>query len=199
MMRVVIFSMAAIGLMACGPGAKIAPGEQGAAESLFAASKPTKSAADKNGSPADIGTITYNCPEGGTAEITAAGASINIGNNTQVGLKLNLKYNGCGLAKSDVGVAVYNGSLTLVQSVKVVSTSVSVEQSFSGRVLVQGAFDDFLEADVKQVIEAAALASGASVSMTLIGTIKNSSGSYTFDKAITVTSGSISVEVKSSK
>lgn len=196
MMRVVLFAMAAVGLTACGPGAKIGGGEQGAAEALFAASRPTKSAADKNASPADLGTITYNCPEGGSAELSAAGASIVVGQTTSVGLKLNLKYNACGLAKSDVGTAVYNGSLSLIQSVKVASAEVAIEQSFSGRVLVQGAFDDFLETDVKQLISAAALSSGASVEMKLVGKVSTSSGNYTFDREVSVTAGKITVEVK---
>lgn len=199
MNRVSLFTLAAVGLMACGPGAKIATGKQGAAEALFAASRPTKSAADKSQTPADIGTITWNCPKGGTAELSAAGAGINIGGgNTSVGLKLNLKYNGCGLADSDAGIAVYNGSLTLTQSVQVVSSSVSIEQSFAGKVLVQGAFDDYLDANVKQIISAAALESGATVDMKLQGSIATSSGSYTFDESISVTSGRLSVQVKSS-
>jgi hypothetical protein len=199
MKRVVLYSMAVVGLMACGPGAKVGGGKQGAAEALFAASRPTKSAADKSATPADIGTITYNCPQGGSAELSAAGASISIGGTTSVGLKLNLKYNNCGLATSDVGTAVYNGTMVLTQSVKVASSAVSIEQQFVGKVNVQGAFDDYLDANVKQIIEAAALESSASVAMTLQGTISTSSGTYTFDEAVNVTAGKLTVEVKSTK
>jgi hypothetical protein len=199
MKRVVFYSMAVVGLMACGPGAKVGGGKQGAAEALFAASRPTKSAADKSATPVDIGTISYNCPQGGSAELSAAGANITIGGTTSIGLKLNLKYNNCGLATSDVGTAVYNGTMVLTQSVKVASSAVSIEQQFVGKVNVQGAFDDYLDANVKQIIEAAALESSASVAMTLQGTISTSSGTYTFDEAVNVTAGKLTVEVKSTK
>ena len=184
-------------MVACGPGAKI-DGKQGAAEALFAASKPSKAKADTSATPVDLtGGINFNCPEGGTADISGAGISVGTGG---VATSVTLTYKGCGLAKGDVGVAIFNGDMTLSQSIVTGGGNVSVDQSFKGKVLVQGAYDDFLEADVKQSVAVGDLgATGSGVSMTLKGTIKTSQDTYTFDEMVTVVSGTISAKINASK
>ncbi|MFO0600248.1 MAG: hypothetical protein U0228_33370 [Myxococcaceae bacterium] len=197
MKRVLMLATASFALVACGPGAKI-DGKQGAADALFAASRPTKQKADTSASPADLtGGISWNCPEGGSADISGAGISIGGGG---VSTSLTLKYNGCGLAKTDkIGVAVFNGSMTFSQSVTTGST-VGVSQAFKGKVLVQGAYDDFLDADVSQNIAVGDLgASGTGVSMTLKGTISTKDGTFTFDEMLSVISGSISGRIDTSR
>jgi hypothetical protein len=195
--RVLALVVSSFVMMACGPGAKI-DGKQGAAEALFAASKPSKAKADTSATPVDLtGGINFKCPEGGSADISGAGISIGTGG---VATSVTLTYNGCGLAKGDVGVAVFNGDMTLSQSVATSGGNVAVDQSFKGKVLVQGAFDDFLEADVKQSIAVGDLgATGTGVAMTLKGTIKTSQDTYTFDESITVVSGNISAKINASK
>ena len=195
--RVLTLVVSSFVMVACGPGAKI-DGKQGAAEALFAASKPTKAKADTSATPVDLtGGISFGCPEGGSADISGAGISIGTGG---VATSVTLTYKGCGLAKSDVGVAVFNGDMTLSQSVATSAGNVAVDQSFKGKVLVQGAFDDFLDADVKQSIAVGDLgATGTGVSMTLKGTIKTSQDTYTFDEMVTVTSGNISAKINASK
>ena len=195
--RVLALVVSSFVMMACGPGAKI-DGKQGAAEALFAASKPSKAKADPSATPVDLtGGINFKCPEGGTADISGAGISIGTGG---VATSVTLSYKGCGLARGEVGVAIFNGDMTLSQSVATSGGNVAVDQSFKGKVLVQGAFDDFLEADVKQSIAVGDLgASGTGVSMTLKGTIKTSQDTYTFDEAVTVVSGNISAKINASK
>ena len=195
--RLVMLTVGSLALVACGPGAKI-DGKQGAAEALFAASGPTKAKADPNASPVDLtGGVSWKCPEGGTAEINGAGISIGGGN---VSTSLNLKYNACGIAKSDVGVAIFNGSMTFSQSVTTGGSTVGVEQAFKGKVDVQGAYNDFLDADVKQVVAVGDLGTtGKGVSMTLQGTIATSEGTFTFDEMVTVIGGKISAKVEANR
>jgi hypothetical protein len=195
--RILMLVVGSLAMVACGPGAKI-DGKQGAAEALFAASQPSKAKADTAATPVDLtGGINWNCPQGGTAAISGAGISIGTGG---VATSVTLSYKSCGLAKGDVGVAIFNGDMTLAQSVVTGGGNVSVDQSFKGKVLVQGAYDDFLDADVKQSIAVGDLgASGTGVSMTLKGTISTSEGTFTFDEAVSVIGGQISAKVQASR
>lgn len=197
MKRIAMAVVGSLTLVACGPGAKI-DGKNGAAEAMLAASQPTKAKADSSSTPVDLtGGITWSCPEGGTAEISGAGISIGGGN---VAASVTLTYKNCGLAKSDVGVAVYNGDLTLSQNVTTGGATIGVDQSFKGKVLVQGAFNDFLDANVQQIIAVGDLGTtGTGVQMTLKGTITTSEGTHTFDEAVTVTSGKITAKIEASK
>lgn len=194
--RVLMLVVGSLVMMACGPGAKI-DGKQGAAEALFAASQPSKAKADNSATPVDLtGGINFNCPQGGSAEISGAGFSVGGGG---VSTSVTLSYKSCGLAKGDVGVAVFNGDMTLSQNVVTSGGTVGVDQSFKGKVLVQGAYDDFLDADVKQQIAVGDLgATGTGVSMTLKGTITTSESTFTFDEAVTVTGGQITAKIQAS-
>jgi hypothetical protein len=184
--RISMLVVSSLALMACGPGLKI-DGKQGAAEAMFAASQPTK--ANTSASPVDI---NANCPEGGTASITGAGISIGTGG---VGTSFNMKYNGCGVAKNEQGVAIYNGELKFSQSI-MTGTTVNVSQAFKGRITVNGAYDDFLDVDVTQQVAVGDLgASGTGVSVILKGSIATSEGSFTFDESVQVTAGKITAKV----
>jgi hypothetical protein len=195
-------ALAVCALFSCGPGAKISSTKQGAAEALLAASLPTSAKASQMTNPADTLNISFSCPEGGTAELSGFQlADIKIGTGgVNVAQQFTTTYKACGLAKSDVGVAIYNGALTVVQSLVTTSGSVAVNQKFTGKVLVQGAFDDFIDADVTQSVNVTALGnkSGA-VAMTLKGTVGTSSGSFTFDEAVNVTAGKLSVQISDKK
>ena len=195
MKRVLMVVVGSFVMMACGPGAKI-DGKQGAAEAMFAASQPSK--ANTAASPIDI---SAKCPHGGTAEISGAGISIGIGGGgAGVGTSFNMKYNGCGVAKNDLGIAIYNGELKFTQSVTAGGASANVSQGFKGKVLVQGAYDDFLDVDVSQEVAVGDLgASGTGVSVVLKGTIKTSEGTFTFDESISVVAGQISAKITASK
>ncbi len=193
--RVLMVVVGSLVMMACGPGAKI-DGKQGAAEAMFAGSQPSK--ANTAASPVDV---SAKCPHGGTAQISGAGISIGIGGgSTGVGTTFNMKYNGCGVAKNDLGIAIYNGELKFTQSVSTSGTSANVSQAFKGKVLVQGAYDDFLDVDVSQQVAVGDLgASGSGVSVVLKGTITTSEGTFTYDESISVVAGQISAKITASK
>ena len=194
----VTLAVTATSLTACGPGAKIGGGKQGAAEALYAATGPTKASADRAATPLDLtAALTVKCPDGGEASLTGFSIDIGIGTSTSVSQSFTLNYKNCGLATSSAGTAVYNGSLTVSQVVKAGSGTASVEQGLKGKVAVQGAFDDFVQADVSQSVVASAIGSGGgSVAMHLKGTIATSSGSYTFDEDLTITAHQITAELK---
>jgi hypothetical protein len=57
---------------------------------------------------------------------------------------------------------------------------------------VRGAFDDFIDADVSQSINASALASSADISMNLKGTITTGEGTFSFDEMVSLLGGHLS-------
>jgi hypothetical protein len=195
MLRFALIAVTTTSLFACGPGAKIGNGKQGAAEALMAATMPTKAGSDKAATPGLIPDFSWNCPKGGTARFSGFSVSLGTLGATNVSQKFTLKYDNCGLATSSAGTAVYNGDMSVDQSV-VTSTStagasVDVDQKLVGKVLVQGAFDDFVDANVQQKVAVTALNGTGSVTATLIGTVATSSGSYDFNEAVNVTAGSV--------
>lgn len=195
--RILMLVVGSLAMVACGPGAKI-DGKQGAAEALFAASGPSKAKADPSSTPIDLtGGVDWKCPQGGNASIGGAGISVGTGG---VSTSVTLTYKDCGMTKSDIGVAIFNGDMTLSQSVVTAGGNVSVDQGFKGRVKVQGAYDDFLEADVKQQIAVGDLGvTGKGVTMKLVGTITTSEATWTFDEMVTVTAGQITAKINASK
>lgn len=192
MMKMTTLVMTVGLFMGCGGVAKVGGGKQGAASALAAASKPTKSGADRAATPVDLPALDYNCPEGGSATMSDFTSQIvATGEGGSVAQVFTVTYKACGLARSEAGVAIYDGSFKVEQRVEGNATGGSVVQRFSGRVSIKGAFDDFLEADVTQTLAASALgAEGAS--MKLVGTLTNASGSYTYDESLSV-SGTLPV------
>lgn len=183
----------AVAVSACGgPGAKIASGKQGAAEAVYALSSPTQQPA-----PGDItvngnGTFGLKCKDGGSAALSgfASGQAGPTGGSFTGGF--TIEYQSCGLATKQ-GTVVVNGKLTMSQAVSAGQSGAAFEQTFKGKVTLSGAIDDFLDVDVRQVLNATATGGGA-VAMNLKGTVSNSSGTYTFDEAVDVTPGQISVQ-----
>jgi hypothetical protein len=191
-MKQLLVAVGTLGLMACGGTAKIGGGKEGAAQAFFAASSATSAGANRSATPLDItGAITWKCPDGGEATLSGFGASVNTGGGgATVAQNFTVTYKNCGAAKSDVGVAVYNGSMTVTQSVVTGADGVSVDQQFKGRVEVQGAFNDSIDADVRQQVSVTGLSSsGGTVGMKLVGTIKTSTDSHTFNETVNVTAG----------
>jgi hypothetical protein len=191
-MKQLLVAVGTLGLMACGGTARIGGGKEGAAQAFFAASSATSAGANRSATPLDItGSLTWKCPDGGEATLSGFGASVNTGGGgATVAQNFTVTYKNCGAAKSDVGVAVYNGSMTVTQSVVTGADGVSVDQQFKGRVEVQGAFNDYIDADVRQQVSVTGLSSsGGTVGMKLVGTIKTSTDSHTFNETVNVTAG----------
>lgn len=199
-MKQVLMVAAVMALAACGgPGVKLGGGKTGAAQALQAASAPTKSGVNKAAGGIDVsGAVSYDCPYGGTAKLENFNLSVN-GNAAGgvVSQSFNLTYVNCGLAKSEAGNAVYNGTFSVAQRIEGTASGGTVEQTFKGRVTLSGAFDDFLEADVKQRVAASSLGSGTA-SIKLEGSLKTSGGAYTYAEDLNV-SGDLPVDLSVSK
>ena len=199
---VVVAAVAFGGLMACGPGAKISAGKQGAAEALYSASTASANGQNPYGQPIDFSlTSTYKCREGGEATLsgfqTVTGFT---GSNVTVAQQFDIAYKNCGAVKTSAGVATLNGTWTTTQGVLTTGTSVDVQQKIKGKILYQGAMDDYVDADIVQTVSASALtATSGGVSMVLKGSITDSSGTYTYDEAVDVTSGNLSVTVNNTQ
>lgn len=193
MKKMMTLAVVVAGLLSgCGGAAKVGGGKDGAASALSAASKPTKSGADRAATPVDLSALSYTCPEGGSATMTDFTSEIvATATGGSVAQVFTVTYKACGLAKSEAGVALYDGSYKVEQRIEGTAAGGTVAQRFSGRVTITGAFNDFLEADVTQTLAASALgADGAS--MKLVGTLKNASGAYTYDESLSV-SGTLPV------
>jgi hypothetical protein len=197
-------AVSALALVACGPGAKIGGGKQGAAEAMYAASGPT-SGGVSGASPIDLpglglgGDIGVTCRYGGKATLQGYSISNFIDPATQavtIGQSFTVAYDRCVVAKLDIGNAELNGSWTVSQNVATTTTNVNVEQAFKGKIFYNGAFNDFLDVDVKQTVAVTALnAASGGVSINLVGKVADTSGSYDFNEAVNVTAGSISVDL----
>lgn len=205
-MRIFVISAVVTVASACGPGAKIGGGKQGAAEALYASSTPTKPAGDTLSSGIELPReFKINCPEGGTATLTDFHPVVRLSDyEVGVGQGFIAQLNDCGAANSHFGVARLHGDMNVKQTIVAGSrdgkTYAAIRQRLNGRVDVRGAFDDFLEADIIQYIEAAAFANrGAQVEMTLKGTIETSSGKYSFDETVKVTAGELNAEIVSGR
>ena len=186
-----------LALCACGPGAKISGGKQGAAEALYAASAVTKGGTPA-GSGIDIGaSVAVSCPQGGSATLHGFSVSTTFGSGSgNFGQSFTADYKNCGV-KTELGTAVLTGALAVNQTVALLDGSTSIDQSLKGNLVWGGACDDFLDIDVSQQIGVSALSqTGGGVSMTLKGSVADSEGRYSFNEAVSVTPGKISVEVK---
>ena len=192
MMKMTLAVVVAGLISGCAGAAKVGGGKDGAAAALSAASRPTRSGADRAATPVDLPALNYTCPEGGTATLSDFTSEI-VGNATggSVAQVFTLTYQACGLAKSEAGVAIYDGSFKVEQQIEGTAAGGTVSQRFSGRVTISGAFADFLEADVTQTLAAAALGTDGA-SMKLVGTLKNAGGSYSYDESLSV-SGTLPV------
>lgn len=198
-MLVTIAAMTMALTTGCGGAAKVGGGKQGAANSLAAASKPTKAGANVAATPVDVMPVNYSCPKGGSATLGAFTQEIDLtGGTGTVSQKFTVTYAACGLAESEAGVAIYDGSFTVTQSVQGDATGGTISQRYSGRVTIGGAFEDFLEADVSQEVSGSTLES-ASGSVKLVGKLTNSSGTYTYNESVTVNGGKLDISSSSSQ
>jgi hypothetical protein len=190
---------AALVLLACGPGAKIGGGKQGAAEALFAASGPTKGSTDRTAQGIDVTLkdLSVSCQYGGQATLKSFVLQVDTTlNGATSGAHYTMAYDHCGAAKTDVGVAEYNGQWDVTQATMVATGTIKLQQTFKGKVTVNGAFDDFVDADVSQSIDVSSLgATGGTVAVNLVGKISDSSGTYNYNEMVNVTAGNLSVQV----
>jgi hypothetical protein len=174
-------------LVACG-GRPLASGKEAAAGALFHASRGASSAPGglatlfaQNVAP--VASIQINCPRGGSVAFRFDAES----GSTAEGLTYQVEYQGC----SFDGQTSLRGTLTMTLSAQSSGTdSASMALTIRGRVDFWGEVSDYIQVDVTELVSLSDLSSPtASISISLDGTIQNSTGVYTFDNETIVIDG----------
>jgi hypothetical protein len=195
-------ALSTLALTACGgPGAKLGGGQQGAAEALAAATRSTTPLAALTGSGLDVVSLSFNCLHGGHVSFAPKSLSVAVGSGgVSAGDTFTLNFHGCGAAKSDVGVAEYEGTLDVTQAVIANSAGARLRQHLRGHLMVKGAFDDTLDVDVTQELAVSEVGLfDTDVTMSLSGTVATQEASFQFDAPVTVSVGHLTVAVSTTK
>lgn len=205
--RLSLLALATTALVACGGGAKLGGGKEGAAQALFAASQPAGQGGNKSQNGLNVSGLGLNvsglvdprtlvsgadsslevgvdCAQGGSVKLKLDLTSL----GSQSGsFKYNVKYDDC----SQDGVNKYKGDLTMEYSFVGTGTSLDLAMRLKGKVEISGDIDDFIDADVTETISLAATsATSGTVTVKLNGSIKTSEGNYTYaNETLTITAG----------
>jgi hypothetical protein len=186
-------------LTGCGGGAAKIGGKDGAAQAVHALSTPTQSAAKRASGGVLMTDISGDCAKGGTAKLSNFAQTVDVSGGVSFTQTFTMTLTNCGLASSSEGDALYNGTVEVSQKVVTDTSGVKVEQHFKGSVSLAGAFSDTLDTDVTESVTLTDLGKSGSVSIVLNGTVTTSTSSYTFDESVSVTGGTIAVDVAGSK
>ncbi len=190
--RLTILSAMTLGLAACGGGAKLGGGKEGAAQAAFQASQPA-GRGSKTGqalleqalaSGAVNVSLTANCAEGGTASLALVHKLDGL-------LNYSITYDAC----SEDGENAYTGTMETSVGFDLDLNNTSASGSFfiamKGKLTIEGEVSDFIDANVKMSMAFAATSMrSGSVSLVVDGTIKTGDGSYVYAKeSLAVASG----------
>jgi hypothetical protein len=197
MLRTIRFSLLAVAttaLVACGGGAKLGGGKEGAAKALFEASQPAGKGGNTSSqsllkalaSGADITgdlEVEVACSQGGAVKLKLDLSSAGTGSQTG-SFKYDLEYKDC----NEDGVNKFKGKMTMEFIFAGTETSIDLSLRLKGKIEISGDIDDFIEADVTETFSASATsATSGTVSIKLNGTIKTSEGSYVYNnESITI-------------
>ena len=200
--RMTLFSALMVGLAACGGGAKLGGGKEGAAQAVFQASQPAGRSGSTNGqallaqalaSGATSITVTASCSKGGNISLTLDADETVNDPNAAFSLTYDITYNNC---KED-GKNAYDGTMRTVMNGYVSynggTANVSMTYKMKGRLDISGDISDFVSADVTMTMSAtASSAHTGSVDITLNGSIATSSESYVYNnERIHITAGEL--------
>jgi hypothetical protein len=189
--RLSLLAVATTALVACGGGAKLGGGKEGAAKALFEASQP----AGKGGNSSSQGLllngkvdprllasaantsleVAVDCSHGGSVKLKLDLTSLG---NQNGSFKYDLEYKDC----NEDGANKFKGKMTMEFSLAGTATSIELALRLKGKIEISGDIDDFLDADVTETISATATsATSGSVTVKLNGTIKTSEGLYVYN------------------
>ncbi len=202
--RLTLLSAVAAGLAACGGGAKLGGGKEGAAQAAFQASQPVGSFAEKSqqrlidqalASGALSVSAAEPCPHGGEIKVAVDLSDIINGEPGYVRFAYDATYDACNMD----GKNEYNGTMkttvTFEGDTSTTGASVNLIYKLDGKLTVEGEINDFVDADnLTMTLSATANSAteGASVNMTLNGTIQTSSETHVYtNDAIDFTVGEL--------
>lgn len=181
-------ALAAVALVGCGAGRPLAPGKEAAAGALFQSSRgatgtPGMLAQVMSSGAGTFTSVKVNCPHGGTVAIAFTVDAA----NPQASIAYDLAYDGC----SFDGHTSMKGTLHMTYDIVTSGTSVDLAMNLSGRLEFWGDISDHLDVDVTETVHQSDLSSPTpTVSLTLNGTISDSSGTYTYANEVVTIDGS---------
>jgi hypothetical protein len=188
--RLSILAAASAALVACGGGAKLGGGKEGAAKAAFEASQPAAKGGQgsllqalASGQTNINAEVKVDCANGGKAEL-----KVDLTGGSQAGtLKYEVKYDSC----NEDGVNEFNGSMKMELSIVGTGTSADIALKLKGKIEISGDIDDFIDMDVTETISLTATgANSGTVTVKLNGTINTSEGNYVYNnESITITAG----------
>jgi hypothetical protein len=205
--RLSLLALATTALVACGGGAKIGGGKEGAAKALFDASQPAGQGGNKSQQGLNVSGLGLNVsglvdPRTlASAADTSFEVAVDCAKSGSVKLKLDLTGSGttAGSFKYDVeykdcsqdGINEFKGKLSMEYSFAGTGTSLDLSMRLKGKIEISGDVDDFVDADVTETVAfSATSATSGSVTLKLNGSIKTSDGSYTYaNESLTITAG----------
>lgn len=193
MIRLLAVSAVALGLTACGGGARLGGDKQGAAQAAFQASQPAGRGHTKTGqalvdqalaSGALNITVSADCAESGKVHLTVdAGAVPKLGTFSYV-----IRYDAC----SEDGENEYTGEMKTTVGVgldldgKIKFGAIYI--AMKGSLTIEGEISDTLETDIRLSMEAVATSKrSGSVELVIDGTIKTSTHSFTYSQEVIAT------------
>jgi hypothetical protein len=132
--------------------------------------------------------LSVDCKEGGKVSMVLD-VSDSFEGDGSGSFSYALDYDDC----SQDGINAFDGKLlTHFVSEAVAGESLSMAQKYKGKLDISGDIDDFVEADVTQLMDIDADAGTTTVVVRLSGTIKTSTATYTYDGSpLTVTVGAL--------
>lgn len=206
--RSALLASLALALTACGgSGAKLAGGKEGAAQALFMASQASSGAMSAAGERRVSATSVSNpstemsvdCAKGGKVSLRFDfDESADYANGGELAYALD--YDDC----NQDGRNAFDGTLltTVVTDAGNTAESFSMAMKLEGKLDISGEVDDFVDADITQSMDfdLSEVQDGTgSVVVRLIGTIKTSTATYTYDGTpITVQVGALPAEAPQS-
>jgi hypothetical protein len=193
-----LFGTWAMVLASCGTSARV-DGKTGAAQALLSASTLTHGVELSRdlGFPGKIRSV--DCPLEGSATLSDFSFSEEGVSDSAGETQFVVTYRTCGI-KTDNGTARFDGALTFNQSATVAPLGSTISQRMKGKITISGAVDDFLDADILQVVDVSSLdAKGEAVTVILQGALTTTEGAKTYDESLVIAMGSIKVLTVSKK
>jgi len=193
LVRLSVLAVASAALVACGGGAKLGGGKEGAAQAFFEASQPAGknsaqgSAMQRLASGVTLGAETVACTHGGSVKLSLDLSSFDSTDTDSASFGFDLEYDDC----NEDGVNEYDGKMKMLFDFAGTPDSAFMSLRFKGKININGEIDDHLEVDITQSVSLVDMgAATGSVTVKLKGTIKTSQETHTYnDEAITITVG----------
>jgi hypothetical protein len=201
--RLTLLSAFTAALAACGGGAKLGGGKSGAAQAVFQASQPVgqqgTSAQALLGKALANGQntldTTVTCEHGGKATLKVDTSYTGGGDVENLTFAYDVTYAACNVD----GKNEYNGSMKTVMTLDADftngGTTAEIVYKLNGKLTLEGEVSDFVEAKnltMTMSLSANSANDGASVGMTLNGSIATSTESYVYtNESITITTGEL--------